>query len=453
MCGNSLVLKINILHYFCHCSSVIHFQILLFSLFPQQSPPSILSTHWRHLYTYITRLSYSTRHPSEESKDKYFRQSQEKEFPNHMKEAYDFLSSNKDCRFLKEFKFHTPYLKGGNIKTWLPLLLEKEVESIDIRIIYQNKAMPGYYTFPRRTLIKRKGGDLGLFPGLKSLRKLSLCSLHVDDRDVEFFISNCTVLEHLSIVGSHRLKKVSLVGHSKLKSLEVSSSRNLISIEVRDMINLVSLTCYKLHHMYSQPKYSILLQNVPKLVEFNSSDQLHLLGLIFPSISSPILDQLLHINVISVERSRHVIYPPIPVLKNLKHLKLQVNCLNGSKSILLDFPAYWECPSLEKIEIKLLWRSCEVFDDGYHNSIMEELKRGYLIVEPHSHLKEVRLSGCIGSPVELSLLFLLVKQAVALEQLIVEPCQETPEIRQRVVVLVREHLRRITPVPINLIII
>lgn len=248
---------------------------------------SILSTRWRRVYTYITRLTFSTRHPS---KHKYVG------FSKHIKEIYDFLSSSKSCRFLKEFEVDVPCLKGANIKTWLPLVLEREVESIHIRMIYHNKAMPGYCNFPRRTLIKRKSGGLGSFAGLKSLRQLSLHSLHVDDRDVELFVSNCTALEHLSIVGSYRLKKASLVGHSKLKHLEISSSRNVVSIEVLDMINLVSLTCRKL-----QPKYSLHLNNVPKLVEFNSSDQFHLLGRVFLGILPCILDQLVHIDVRSTD--------------------------------------------------------------------------------------------------------------------------------------------------------
>ncbi|XP_073151516.1 putative F-box/LRR-repeat protein At3g42770 isoform X2 [Henckelia pumila] len=368
---------------------------------------SILSTRWRHLYTYITRLSYSTLHPSERSKDKYFQQLQEKEFSKHMNETYDFFASNKDPLFLEEFKLHIPCLKGGNIKRLLPLVLEKEVESIDIRIIYHNKAMPGYYTFPRKTLINRKGGDLGLFPGLKSLRKLSLRSLHVDDRDVELFVSNCAVLEHLSIVGSYR---------------------------------------------YSHPEYSIFLHNVPKLVEFNASDQRHVLGHILPGIASPVLDQLLHINVVSTEISNHCILPPLPVLNNLKHLKLQVNCMDGSRAFLHDFPRYWRCPSLQKLEIKLLWMSFEVYDDGYHALLKDLHETGMSTIKPRSHLKEVTLSGCIGSPVDLSLLFIIIKQAVALETLIVEPCQQTPEIRQRAAALAREYLKQITPVSTNLII-
>lgn len=96
---------------------------------------SILSTRWRRLNTYITRLTFSTRHPS---KHKYIG------FSKHTKEIYDFLSSSKSCRFLKEFEVDVPCLKGANIKTWLPLVLEREVESIHIGMIYRNKAMPGY---------------------------------------------------------------------------------------------------------------------------------------------------------------------------------------------------------------------------------------------------------------------------------------------------------------------
>ncbi|XP_073033552.1 F-box/FBD/LRR-repeat protein At1g13570-like [Primulina eburnea] len=408
---------------------------------------SILSTRWRHLYTYITRISFSTRHPSHQSKVKDVQQLMEKEFPKHMKEIYDFLASNRGCRYLEEFKVHIPSMKGANIHRWLPLVLEKDVESIDIRMIYHSKAMSGYYSFPRRTLIKRKGGGLGSFQGLKSLRQLSLHSLHVEARDVEIFVSNCTALEHLSIVGSYRLKKVSLVGHSKLKRLEISSSKNVVLIEVRDMINLVSLTCLKL-----QPKYSLHLNNVPKLVEFNSSNQFHLLGRIFLGILPSILDQLVRINVHSTDFEDTPSREP-PIFLNLKHLNLQMKCLRGGRSFTYYPPFFWNCPKLQKLEIKFLWRGDEVFDDTLHKHIVKLTEVGFFGIEPRSHLKEVTLSGFIGCLPEISFSWLLMKEAVVLEKLVVELCDKTPEIRQKAEALAWEHIREMTPPSVNLVII
>ncbi|XP_073151698.1 uncharacterized protein [Henckelia pumila] len=409
---------------------------------------SILSTRWRHLYTYITRLSYSTRHPSEQSKDKYVQQLLEKEFPKHMKEIYGFLASNRSCRFLQVFKVHIPCLKGANIHTWLPLVLEKEVENIDIRMIYHTKAMPGYYNFPLRTLMKRKCGGLGSFEGLKSLRQLSLHSLHVDDRDVEIFISNCTALEHLSIVGSYRLKKVSLVGHRKLMRLEISSSRKVVSIEVRDMIKLVSLACCKL-----QRKYSLHLDNVPGLVEFNSSDQFYLLGRVFLGFSPSNLDKLVRISVDSTDYEGMCFKEDPPIFSNLKHLNLQMMCVHGGRHAEYYFPVFWNCPSLQKLEIKFVWRGNEVFDETDVKLLFDLFKKvGSTGAPRRKHLKEVTLSGFIGCIPELYFSRLLMIEAVVLEKLFVQLCDKTPEIRQSAAALAREHFREITPPSVHLVI-
>ncbi|XP_075520106.1 putative F-box protein At3g58860 [Primulina tabacum] len=403
---------------------------------------SIISTRWRRLYTYITRLTFSTRHAS---KHKYV---QENGSSKHMKEIYDFLASSESCRFLKEFEVNVPCLKGDNIKTWLPLVLDREVESIRIRLIYHDKAMSGYCNFPRRTLIKSKSGGLGSFAGLKSLRKLSLHSLHVDDRDVELFVSNCTTLEHLSIVGSYRLKKTSLVGHSKLKHLEISSSRNVVLIEVLDMINLVSLTCRKL-----QPKYSLHLNNVPKLVELNSSDQFHLQGRVLHGILPSVLDQLTHIDIRSTDLEEICIKEP-PILTNLKHLKLEIKCVHGGRrTTFYHYPRHWKCPCLQKLEIKFLWRRNNVFRDTFDELFVELDEMGLYKVKPNEHLKEVTFSGFMGYRAETSLSWCLMKEAVALKELIVELCDETPDIRQSAAALAWEHFRKIAPPSVNLVII
>ncbi|XP_073060460.1 putative F-box/LRR-repeat protein At4g15060 isoform X2 [Primulina eburnea] len=408
---------------------------------------SVLSTRWRNLYTYVFRLSYNTRHPSEQSNYTYVQLLEEKEFPKYIKEIYDFLNSNNGCGFLKEFRVHLPCLKGANIKTWFPLLLEREVESIDIRMIYHTKSMPGYYSVPSKSLIKKKGGGLWSFPGLKSLRILSLHSLHVEERDVELFVSNCPVLENLSIVGSYKLKKVSLVGHSKLKRLDICSSRKASLIEVRDMINLVSLTCHKLHR-----KYSLLLDNVPKLIEFNSDDRVHLFDHILPGISSCILDQLLQMEVHTTGKT--FVWTPAPLLRNLKHLKLRLSNIDGGKRVHPYLLKAWDCPNLQKLELKLLRWDYQVFGYRYYRRSRMRLEWVSSPRKTQFNLKEVTISGFTGSIDELIFTHLLITgEGMGLEQLIVQPCEETYEIRCKAAALARFHFPPIIPISAKLIII
>lgn len=260
---------------------------------------------------------------------------------------------------------------------------------------------------------------------------------------LSFFVSNCTVLECLSIVGSYKLKKVSLVGHSRLKRLDICSSRKVSSIELRDMSNLVSLTCHKLH-----PEYSLLLDNVPKLIEFNSDDQDHLLGHIFPGISSCILDQLLRVEVHTT--CNMLVIPPLPLLRNLKHLKLRLSDINGGNEIPSILRIPWYGPSLQKFELKLLRWGFEEFDNTNHWMAMRPYEMGILGSVPESHLKVVTISGFTGSIDELTFTCILViKAAKRLEQLIVQPCEE---IRYKAAAIARRHFLPITPRSANLII-
>lgn len=174
--------------------------------------------------------------------------------------------------------------------------------------------------------------------------------------------------------------------------------------------------------------------------EFNSSDQFHLLGHVLLGILPSILDQLVHINVHSTDFENVCIKKP-PIFTNLKHLKLQIKRMHGGRDTFYYFPAFWKCPSWQKLEIKYMWRGNEVFDDRYHKCLIELDRKGLLPTEPHNHLNEVTLSGFIGCLAELSFSWCLLGDAVVLEKLLVELCDKTPEIRQRAAAVAWDHFR------------
>ncbi|KAI3465175.1 hypothetical protein Pfo_021838 [Paulownia fortunei] len=215
------------------------------------------------------------------------------------------------------------------------------------------------------------------------------------------------------------------------------------STDVHDMINLVSLRCYKL-----PSTYVLRLNNVPKLTEFSSSDQWNnTVAEILPRIRSCILDQLLHLKLSTIPsfiRATERTYM-LPKLINLKNLELEVrmDATTGTYQLLSVIEA---CPFLEKLEMKFLWWP---FDTKFR----EDHEWFFPRKPPNNHLKQVTLSGYLGCPSELQFALYIMKKAVALEELIVEPCDITRKIRRRATARAWQHFRPTTPNSVNLVII
>ena len=99
-----------------------------------------------------------------------------------------------------------------------------------------------------------------MFVGFKSLKTLSLKALDVGDEAVEYFLSNCPLLERLFLHENDVLRNLKAVGPSlMLRYLEVVGCWGVKTIEICDT-NLVSFT-------YDGMLPKMHLKNVPLLVE------------------------------------------------------------------------------------------------------------------------------------------------------------------------------------------
>ncbi|KAK3446230.1 hypothetical protein EUGRSUZ_A01965 [Eucalyptus grandis] len=104
----------------------------------------------------------------------------------------------------------------------------------------------------------------------------------------------------------------------------------------------------------------------------------------------------------------------LPKLTNVKLLELRVFGKRGA-SLLPLTPVIEACPCLQSFvfEMILPWKML---------CTQREPKR--VVGPPHQHLKEVEFHNYYGQPCELELVNYLIDNAIALEKLVVNPCDE-----------------------------
>ncbi|GFP93145.1 F-box protein at3g03040 [Phtheirospermum japonicum] len=326
------------------------------------------------------------------------------------------------------------FWKGANIESWLEFALDRQVKIIDIRVCKMK------ITLNLSNLIGRP------LPGLKCLKQLYFHGVHVDDLEVQLLLSNFPLLESLTIEFSRRLRNVLVVGHGmilKLKRLDISYAEYLESIEIRDMVNLVSFKCYG-----HRSRYVLRLGNLPKLIEFSTSEEhaKNTLAVVLPTIPSYIHDQL---RLLKVWTHPPLIQTHLPAyeLINVKHLELKVN-IEARYSTIQLFPLIEACSSLEKLEIEFLWRL---------NNAKKLKDCEVLLFSPSKkkspNLKKLTMSGYLGSTAELEFALVMMNKAASLEELSVEPCDLTPKIRRMATARAWKQFRPLTPNSVNLVIL
>ncbi|XP_068344978.1 F-box/FBD/LRR-repeat protein At3g26920-like [Pyrus communis] len=253
---------------------------------------------------------------------------------------------------------------------------------------------------------------------IKSLRHLSLKYISISDKVVGLVLSDCQLLEHLSIYDSSNLCLVKAVGSSlRLKFLRVSCCRSLVRVEI-SAPNLVSFI-YDGPNMYRR---GIVLKHAPKLVNVSLSENepanitKDLLSITRDLLSiSARFSYLQTLNLsMNMTRRTNVMLPQFPDLTSLKDLSLTIHAQNDGQS-LLDLTSLLEqSPFLQRLTMKIQWGSvC----NGYTRN-MQEIKRC-----PHQCLKEVRFSGFIGmggSTIDTEFAVYLLENAVVLEKFIIE---------------------------------
>ncbi|CAH9069932.1 unnamed protein product [Cuscuta epithymum] len=385
---------------------------------------SILSARWRHLYHHTARLdfpSFSDTLP--------FHQVLHVDYIKMVDRTLDSYKGNQ----VKEFKVHMCSFEGANIEKWLDFVLSRGVETIRLHIDHV------LFNSPQLTILFGLKRTTSLNCGLK---EISLTNVQVNDGEVQLLLAKFPLLETLSITGSDMFRNLLIVGRSgmKLKHIDISYAVRMKSIEIRGMTNLVRLT-------YVTCKPAILrLSDVPKLTDVTTALCQHCtLSKIFHEVPSCVLSQLLQLHIFLDPRT-------IPYLAsnceyvNVKHLTLAYRSDYSSISL---YGIVETCPSLEELEIKML-RSCPLkvikctCGEGLYN---------FPPSKKFSNLKKLKLTGYIGCPCELEYVLYIIKNAAALKQVIVKPCDLSHDIAILVKGRIRVHLRPQIPSSVNMVVI
>ncbi|KAL8057730.1 hypothetical protein ABFX02_04G202900 [Erythranthe guttata] len=370
---------------------------------------SILSTRWRHLSTYITRLDFTPTPKQQKYFEKNYDKISKAEFIKYT--INHTLDSHKGGQFLDEFRLCLPFFssqyQSSEIGRWLEFAFSKQVQIIDLHV---HTFFPRAF-FPFLPCLASRNEAL---PAFKSLKELSLGAVDLGDEDLELLLSNFIVLERLSIEYNGKLRVVSIVGDlaPKLKHLNLRSCSSIETVEIRGLMNLVSLRCHKL-----PPSYELMLENVPRLIEFATHENCGFYDIFSNNVFS---EQLVKLKL-STNCLKEMPYDDmdellLPKFVKLKHMELAANMGNDGNIHQLVHMIE-ACPCLEKLEIKFTWLVNPFesrWDTEHRFDVVKEAS--------NDNLKKVKLSGFLGYPTELEFGSYIVRKAVALEELVVDIC-------------------------------
>ncbi|KAL8057739.1 hypothetical protein ABFX02_04G203400 [Erythranthe guttata] len=390
---------------------------------------SVLSTRWRGLHKYITRLDFSpTSKQLQAFKDQEKKRGRNKKGDDRVFEEEVVrscssiidrtLDSLKGGAALEEIRLYLPWFQINTwsedetwpIKRWLDFAFSKKV----VRTVHLHlNSVHASARFPVPPCNFERN-----LPAFKSLKELSLQGVDFDDEGLRLLLSNSVALERLSISHIDALRDVRISGDlaPKLKHLSISMCWSIETMEIRDMTNLESMRFHEF------PYFCLLaIENVPRLVELDTN---------CVEIGTEILSRG---NIISEQ------------LAKVKHVELE--CLMFRNTIdsqeLVRFID--ACTCLQRLEIK--FTATNFHDKHYHMKVVNKASND-------DHPKTVKLSGIKASPNEVELGVLVVGKATALEELIVEISPDKSYTnRQRIIARIRKEFQPILQDSVNFVVV
>ncbi|GFQ08064.1 fbd-associated F-box protein at4g10400, partial [Phtheirospermum japonicum] len=210
---------------------------------------SILSSRWENLWKHTLHLDFDA-HSALCRITKHFYETEIRtvERRKYINWVNKVLRSHKGLA-LKEFRIYFDLGKSAQnaINHWLQFAFERRVERLELDLSLYGHSEKFQPHQPR-----------SLFGSLKSLKALCLKSVDVTDQDVDFFLRNCPLLEHLVVDYALKILNLNICGALALKHLGILYCMNVKSLKV-SAPNLTSLRVTN--------AVALLLENVPKLVE------------------------------------------------------------------------------------------------------------------------------------------------------------------------------------------
>ncbi|KAL3504370.1 hypothetical protein ACH5RR_034211 [Cinchona calisaya] len=402
-----------------HISQLPHeilVHILSFLTFKEAARTSVLSKCWTNLWTYSARLDFydfSALERIGNSLAEEYKSVRERERCKFVKWVNKVLQSHKALA-LDEFRVHFHLKRSSQeaIDKWLQFAFSRKVQRLELDLSgHDNLGCPSpkSYAFPYGPLgTSGKSSEINpcALIDFKSLKALSLNRVNMSGEVLEFILHNCQYLERLVVCGSENLINVEVSGPPALKHLEICFCYNMKCLTICDA-NLVSLkiSCVD----------KLVLKNVPMLIDVyvRSYSRNGVTGVIARLSCCLLKLEVLTLSISSDEATKlKEMVHELPQLPKLKQLTLKVS-EEDDKSLLGLTSLIRVSPNLEKLVIKMDW------DD----EIVRRRRRkfGEAINYSLHHLKVFKLSGFLGCTIDVELVKYFLKNAVALEKIIIDP--------------------------------
>ncbi|KAL7126350.1 hypothetical protein ABFS83_14G180200 [Erythranthe nasuta] len=363
---------------------------------------SVLSSRWTNLWKHTTRLYLDMDGGSSSSrKTKHFKfrpvLMRRNTCSKYVRWVDRVLESHK-CIVLKEFAIC--YCLGLQheepITRWLEYAFARQVRSLELNLepCYDDPT----YSLPRDLLVA-EGSQF------KSVEALTFKDVSLSEKDIDFFLRNCPLLEELIVFNSPELSDLEVCGPSlALKHLEIVFCRHLKSLRV---------SAPRLARFWVATYDGLLIGNLPMLVEIRTQcrDDDVRLGHLFSTLSTSSRLETLRLKLLQ-SPEMHELHN-LSLLPKLKKMVIEY-IEDGRRNIFRLSDLIRASPFLEEFVLKY---KCAYIP----NNEVEEA----IVSSPHHHLKVVKFSGGFGRTNYLRFVDYILENCLVLEKVIVDPCSGT----------------------------
>ncbi|OMO52821.1 hypothetical protein CCACVL1_29062 [Corchorus capsularis] len=387
--------------------------VYILSLLPMEEAARtcILSHRWRKVWTFVPVLNFDGSKTLYDYEKIDLDHNEKKKILDLEKHRYinwvnTVLKSYKGPA-IEEFKvrFDLDLHFCCEIDRWIRFALDKKVKRLELDLKnYQGCRQQKCYQFPllsnNYTMKRLRSRTLG-FPSCKSLTALILKEINVNGDVLQHFISSCKFLERLSIRGSNSLISLNFGSPIFLKYLEIIYCFNVRNLEL-SACNLASFR-------YFGPRMSFPFEKFQNLVELSLGGSYCDYFIYKIRHFSAFLTQVNKLELHLLEIKEDMEFQDWPVLSHLRQLELIVDG-NFDDNLLVFSPLIHASPNLYRLALQVDWNEPSV-----------KAKAMTVPESPHYQLKEVEMVGFMGLGADTEFITYLVKNAVMLEKITVDP--------------------------------